>query len=341
MGRKRKNPEDEKLPKRVSRGKYGIYFKPTPNETITLGLPNMSMSAIWAKYDIEMGKRNDVMTFSKLWGLFLSSPTFTELAPRTQSDYLKHQKKLFLVFGNVKADLIRPEHVRRFMDKRGEQSKTQANHEKSSMSRVYKWGYERGYVKGNPCAGISKLKVAARDYYIIDEEYETVYMFANERLKVAMELSYLCASRAGDIIKAKWLDELDTGFYIQQGKTGKKQIKAWTERLRKALALAKEIMPPQTRDNYIIVNTLGEKLTLKTLNNWWLEARTKASQKLERPLSFTFHDIKAKSISDYTGSSKEKQLFSGHKTESQVLIYDRKLSVTPSLNRPPISGKKS
>ncbi|ENO4715773.1 integrase, partial [Escherichia coli] len=49
---------------------------------------------------------------------------------------------------------------------------------------------------------------------------------------------------------------------------------------------------------------------------------------------FTFHDLKAKGISDYEGSSRDKQLFSGHKTETQVLVYDRKVKVTPSLNLP-------
>ena len=30
---------------------------------------------------------------------------------------------------------------------------------------------------------------------------------------------------------------------------------------------------------------------------------------------------------------KEKQLFSGHKTESQVMVYDRKIRITPTLNK--------
>jgi len=51
----------------------------------------------------------------------------------------------------------------------------------------------------------------------------------------------------------------------------------------------------------------------------------------------TFHDVKAKAISDYQGSSNDKQLFSGHKKESQVLVYDRKIKVSPSLDRPFLS----
>ncbi|KEJ78976.1 putative phage integrase [Escherichia coli 5-366-08_S1_C3] len=51
------------------------------------------------------------------------------------------------VFGKVLADNVKIEQVRIFMDKRGLESKTQANHELASLSRVYGWGYERGYVK--------------------------------------------------------------------------------------------------------------------------------------------------------------------------------------------------
>lgn len=73
----------------------------------------------------------------------------------------------------------------------------------------------------------------------------------------------------------------------------------------------------------------------------WEDARRKASVKLGYVLDCTFHDLKAKGISDYEGSSRDKQLFSGHKTESQVLIYDRKTKVSPTLNKPPIQGKYS
>jgi hypothetical protein len=50
--------------------------------------------------------------------------------------------------------------------------------------------------------------------------------------------------------------------------------------------------------------------------------------------------LKAKGISDYEGSSRDKQLFSGHKTESQVLVYDRKLTVSPTLDLPIIEDSE-
>ncbi|MFJ5458999.1 hypothetical protein [Pectobacterium sp. CHL-2024] len=56
--------------------------------------------------------------------------------------------------------------------------------------------------------------------------------------------------------------------------------------------------------------------------------------KLGVDLACHFHDIKAKAISDYEGSSRDKQIFSGHKTETQVITYDRKTKISPTLNLP-------
>ncbi|EET1230794.1 integrase, partial [Escherichia coli] len=170
MGRRRKNPEHEKLPPKVYPNKYSVW-KPTSRESVTLTAIEDGLAALWKKYEETVNHRDRAMTFGRLWEKFLASAYYSELSPRTQKDYLQHQKK-------VLADSVKPEHIRRYMDKRGEQSKTQANHEKSSMSRVYSWGYERGYVKANPCAGVSKFKAKNRERYVTDKEYQAVLSVA-------------------------------------------------------------------------------------------------------------------------------------------------------------------
>ena len=79
---------------------------------------------------------------------------------------------------------------------------------------------------------------------------------------------------------------------------------------------------------------IGEALIQKTFNSYWLDAKRKAEEKLGREIDCTFHDIKAKAISGYEGATKDKELFSGHKTEAQVNTYDRKVKVTSTLNPP-------
>ncbi|MCY1699718.1 tyrosine-type recombinase/integrase [Lelliottia sp. SL45] len=337
MGRPRKDPKDNRLPPRVRPNKYSYVWKPKGTKhSVTLApITGTSMSKLWQRYEEEKAKRNDVMTVAKLWNLFLESPTFTELAPRTQKDYRQQQKALLAVFGKMRADDVRIEQVRVFMDKRGMESKTQANHELASLSRVYGWGFERGYAKGNPCKGVRKFTAEARTVYITDEQYAAIYAEAIPGLRVAMEISYLCAARLGDVLELRWNEVMDNGIYIEQNKTGAKQIKEWSPRLRSALQLARNTFG--TSGDCVIATSQGGKVTPKTLNNWWNAAKRAAEQKAGAPFGCTFHDIKAKGISDYEGSSRDKQLFSGHKTESQVLVYDRKVKVTPSLDLPMVA----
>ncbi|HBY0390277.1 TPA: integrase, partial [Klebsiella pneumoniae subsp. pneumoniae] len=240
-----------------------------------------------------------------------------------------HEKYLLAVFGDAEAKAIKPEHVRRYMDARGKKSRVQANHEHSSMSRVYRWGYQRGYVPGNPCVGVDKFPKPQRDRYITDEEYIAIFTHATPAVKAAMEIAYLCAARVSDVLKMNWNQILDKGIFIQQGKTGIKQIKAWTERLSAAVDICRE----WGQDGPVIRTMYGERYSYKGFNEAWRKARNAASEELGRPLDCTFHDLKAKGISDYEGSGRDKQKFSGHKTESQVLVYDRKVKISPTLNK--------
>lgn len=154
-----------------------------------------------------------------------------------------------------------------------------------------------------------------------------------------MEISYLCAARQADVLELRWMQISDKGIFIQQGKTGKKQIKVWTPRLREALETAQAACPKLSPDALVLYNSDRGQFIRKTFNNRWLKAVRAAQSELNRQLDYTFHDIKAKAISDFEGSSRDKQIFSGHKTESQVLIYDRKVQISPTLDRPVI-GKK-
>lgn len=337
MGRNRKNKADDKLPERVYKNKYSYVYQPRQGKKVTLCPISASMAELWAKYNNEIAKTHYKLTFNKLWALFLDSVCFSELSVRTQKDYHQHGKKLLKVFGNVDPDNIKPQDIRKYLDIRGKQSKTQANQEKSSMSRAYSWGYERGYVKGNPCKGVSKLKVDPRDKYAEDDEYYAILEIARPSVRIAMELAYLCAMRVSDILKIRYSQVLDEGLFAKQGKTGVKQIKLWTDRLKDVFEYARKKFPPKDKNSYLILNSIGEKYKYKNFNEHWNEDKREAEKILGKEITFTFHDLKAKGISDFDGTTKDKQMFSGHKTESQVLIYDRKVKKSPTLNLPKVT----
>lgn len=149
--------------------------------------------ALWTAYEALINDRKEDNTLAGLVEAFFGSSDFRALAKDTQSDYRKYSLKVLGVFGKMLPDALRPEHVRKYMDKRGLRSPTQANREKAFLSRVYRWAYERGMVKGNPTKGVRQFKKVARDRYITDEEYAAVYSVSPPVVQVAMELTYFAA----------------------------------------------------------------------------------------------------------------------------------------------------
>ncbi len=52
---------------------------------------------------------------------------------------------------------------------------------------------------------------------------------------IAMEIAYLCAARVSDVLSLKWEQIGNDGIFIQQGKTGKKQIKSMESTIAAAM----------------------------------------------------------------------------------------------------------
>lgn len=327
MGRKR-NKADQWMPPRVYQGKAAFEWHPISGGAVRLCDLDSTKSNVWKRYEQEEARYNATSdSFKQLSAEYQTSPQFKKLSIRTQKDYTGYSEKLNKVFGKMDADSIKPAHIRKYLDIRGQKSETQANREFSYMSTAYSWGFERGKTAVNPCKGVKKFSEKARDRYITDNEYQAVYAAASIPLKIAMELSYLCAARSADVLSLTRTQLLKEGIFIKQGKTGKEQIKGWTDRLRTAVKLSKSCS--KIESFYIVHKENGDKYTYSGIASAWTRARKKA-----KVSGFTFHDIKAKSISDYEG---DKQKFSGHKTASQVAIYDRKTPIVEALNLPNIS----
>ena len=107
------------------------------------------------------------------------------------------------------------------MDARKKTALVQANREHSFMSAVFSWAYENGRVNINPCVGVRKFKQEPRDRYIEDWEYEAVMAEARKNvplMEAAMELSYCCAARQGDVWGLRRDQLHETGIFIRQGK---------------------------------------------------------------------------------------------------------------------------
>lgn len=325
--RRRKNSADAWLPPRVYPSKYGYHWQPKSGGKVRIAPPDASKSAVIRAYDKAVQEyRRD--TFAVLADEYLNSAQFRQLSARSQRDYDKIVLSLKKVFGKARIDDIEPRHVRRYMDLKGEKAPVSANRHLAIMSTIFSWGYERGLAKMNPCKGVRRHKESARDRYVEDWEYQAVYGQASDLLKAAMEISYLCAARKGDVLRLQRQALRPEGVFIRQGKTGVQQIKEWTPRLRAAIELG--LNSPATQPTMFVIHTrTGTPMTESGLNAHWREAWNRVVKNHPDLAKFTFHDLKAKGISDYEGG--DKRAFSGHKTERQVASYDRKVKVSPTL----------
>lgn len=146
-----------------------------------------------------------------------------------------------------------------------------------------------------------------------------------------MEIAYLCASRQGDVLSLTEGQILDPGIFIAQGKTSAKQIKAWTERLRASVTNARNLpMKPGISSMYLIHQATGGRYTRDVFNSRWQQAKEDSATSFPHlNVDFTFHDLKAKGISDLEGTLAVKQAISGHMTISQTARYDRKIPIVP------------
>lgn len=331
MARTRKNKEDSWMPPRVYRGKSAFEFHPKNGGAIRLCSFDAPQSQVWAAYEALLNELPDDSLVAALADRFFKSADFFELAPETQKDYRKYSKSVLAVFGAMPSDAVKPEHIRKYMDKRGLKSRTQANREKAFMSRIYRWGYERGIVKRNPTKGVKQFKEKARDRYVTDAEYAALFSVSPDVVQIAMELAYLCCARQGDVLEMKKSQLIDEGILIKQSKTSVSQIKGWSPRLEKIIKDA-SCLPLKTGMSsiYVIHQPSGAKYTRDGFNSRWLKAKKEAKEKFpEMTFDFTFHDLKAKGISDLDGNLYEKQAISGHKNVEQTARYNRKIAVVP------------
>ncbi|WP_258406978.1 tyrosine-type recombinase/integrase [Shewanella rhizosphaerae] len=328
----RKNKSDYSLPRRVYRGKSAYEWRPKDGGAIRLCNLDASISEVWYCWEKAVNSVNEDSTVAGLISLFFQSADFEALGQETQRDYHKYSKKVLKVFRKVHVDDVEPRHVRLYMDKRGIASRVQANREHAFLSRCFRYGYERGLCKINPCQGVRKFKETSRKRYVTDAEYQALYSYASAVVKVAMELAYLCCARQGDILKMRTSQLLENGIFIAQSKTGTEQIKLWSPRLRAAIELAKSLPQPGVSSTFVVCKEDGSAWSRDGFISRWARDRNTARKATGLALDFTFHDLKAKGISDIPGTLEEKQAISGHKSVGQTARYDRKVKEVSSVD---------
>ncbi|BCT69255.1 tyrosine-type recombinase/integrase [Nitrosospira sp. NRS527] len=238
--------------------------------------------------------------------------------PRTYQDNLTEAKTLLAVFGGMRPCDVRPMHVAQYLDVRGKKAPVRANREKSLLSHIFSMAMRWGVVDSNPCRGVARNTEKGRDRYLIDAEFMAVKHIAGDFIATVMDFAYLTALRKGDIFALRLEQITAEGIYIKQGKTGMKQIFEWIPTLREVIARPRAL-PRPIRGLYLFCTRRGQPYTDAGFKAMWNRVQVKwAESGGER---FTFHDIRAKALTDAKRHGLDAQALAGHTSSATTDHY--------------------
>jgi integrase len=264
------------------------------------------------------------MKMSDLFDLYLKE---IEVTPRVLRDY-KNMIFNFLIpaFGAMDAKDIKPKHVAAFINacptKRG---RVHRNRMVMILSSAYlramgSWCIDDDLI--NPCTPVRRHPTKPRDRYVTDAEFAAFRATVPPSIQIAMDLALLIGQRQGDILALKWTDIHDGELWIDQGKTGKKLAIGISAAVEAVLARAR-LIDPQLPRVYVVHTFMGRRYTADGFRALWQSYMKPWRRAHPEQATWTFHDIRAKAVSD--NSSLEKaSLLAGHIDQKITgRVYDR------------------
>lgn len=320
MGRRRKN--NFNLPPRMYLKHGAYYYVSRENKWIRLSDDKAIAFAKWA--EIEGETPREAGSQKPITGSVaaLIDKYMIEVAPKkakaTYAGNLMEAKNLKEVFGKMLVLEVRPTHIAKYLDIRGLKAPIRANREISLLSHMFSYAMRWGQVDRNPCLGVAKHTEKGRDRYITDQEFESVKEIASELIATVMDFAYITAMRKGDILKLR-LDQItDEGIWIKQSKTGAKQLYEWTPGLTDIINRARSLKRP-VRGLYLFCTRQGQPYSDNGFKAMWNRVQIKwANLGGNR---FTFHDIRAKALTDAKRLGMDAQSLAGHATSSMTDHY--------------------
>ncbi len=320
MGRHRKN--NFNLPPRMYL-KHGAYYYVTREyKWIRLSDDKAIAFAKWAGIEGETPRESG--SEKPLIGSIaaLIDKYMIEVAPKkakaTYAGNLMEAKNLKDVFGKMLVLEVRPMHIAKYLDVRGVKAPIRANREISLLSHILSYAMRWGQLDRNPCLGVAKHPEKGRDRYITDQEFESVKKLASDLIAIVMDFAYITALRKGDILNLRLEQITEEGIWIKQSKTGSKQLYEWTNGLHEVVSRAKSIKRPIS-GLYLFCTRQGQPYSDTGFKAMWNRVQLKwAAQGGQR---FTFHDIRAKALTDAKRMGMDAQSLAGHATSAMTEHY--------------------
>ena len=293
---------------------------------ILLGEITMPEGAIYQA--LEQIKESKVKTLEWLLSWFIASPEFKKRGKKTQNE----QKDMYYpriisakspktgkALGDAPLEHITPAMLKRFLDTQtGNSTK---NKIKSFIGKAWSTAVMEfdDIPRISPTEQIARFEEESRERYVTDEEYRKARRLMKPIYRAAMEIAFQCRARGIEICNLTHDDILEEGLYIKRTKGSLPEITLWNRRLECAVNMA--IKLNKTPDSpFLFPDKDGSRLTEKKFSSRFRDImrRLVESGKLTREERFTFHDMKAKGVSDH------EEQYSGHKTKKGKKIYIRK-----------------
>lgn len=260
-----------------------------------------------------------------------------DVAPSTKKQYEYCASLLKEVFAEFLPDQVTHGSVIQMQDIYADSPAT-GNRLLTVLKLTYQWALDREIVLHNPCVSVKRLPQKPRDRLITDAEYVAIYRQAPDWMQVVMDLCYLTGQRIGDVLKIEYNHLTDEGIFIEQEKTKKRLIIAWTPELRSVITRAKETKNTIQSIKYVISGRAGTK---RAHPNVWRTFKT-AARSAGIP-DVTLHDLRAMSGTSADNQGMDPTALLGHTDRRTTSIYlrDRSAKVVQGPNKTKAPDKKT
>lgn len=345
MGRNRSRRRDAALPHYVQRkpdrnrivwreylggGKFGKVVTLVDDEGRALHA-NASQRDIFSAYTRQITKTTG-RTLGWLIRKYLDSAQFAKKAASTQDGYRFHAQTMInhptsggRVLGDAPLRSLSPPMFSRYRDSRSETAPVSAVREIQFIRAVFSWGIEYGHCQANPAKSVRLEDTGGSDRYIEDWEYDRLMHCSSDLLAVCMELAYLLRARVGEVLALERRDVGAEGVHLRRKKGSDSEITRWSPRLQDAVKAARALHG-HSFSRYLVHGRQGDKVGYSAVRSAFVRAMEKAMdpERAEKDRQaairtwFTFHDIKAKGITDH------KNHHGGHRSARMRDVYVRK-----------------
>jgi len=315
VGRRRTSKLD--LPSRVYL-KHGAYYHVTrDNKWVRLSTDRAEACAKWAKLQ---GIDSPTDTAGDLIRRYLTEVSPLK-SPRSRRDDETSAQLLIAVFGDMTPGAIASAHVAGYLDRRGKAAPTRANREIALLSHVFTKAIRWGLVERNPCQGVERLPEAKRERYITDDEFERCQQLAGEPLATMMEFALLTAMRQEDMLRLTVANLTDDGIDHVQAKTGTRLVITWSDELRAVAERALQLRKTDRarRSSPLFARRGGGRYSQSGFQTLWQRVQRKWGEaENER---FTWHDLRAKALTDADAQGGNAQALAGHASAQMTQRY--------------------